>query len=312
MGVQGSCGQAQYYIDRHAIDTANSFAESTFSRLLDGELQGSSSVHPARGSMSCMFEESLMPADHSRPDFSDVESRRSTASQRSMSFGRRLYYFLGMPLLRFIFFLVNSSYRVEKVIGNEVVEKILADTEQVYAPCYWHQHHVLCSGLMRQWIRRGFRACFLISASVDGEVPARIAASWGAEVIRGSANQTGALVLRDMQQLMKRGVSIVTTADGPNGPKCKFKGGAVLMARIGGAPMVPLACAADRAWYLDRWDNFMIPKPFARIVYAIGEPITVPPDTPVNGIEEFRVRMEDATNALVQRSNEILRKRETY
>lgn len=247
-----------------------------------------------------------MAARSTRPDFSDVESRRSTASQRSMSCGRRLYYFFGTPLLRLVFSIINSTYRVEKVIGAEVMEKILADREQVVAPCYWHQHHVLCSSLMRQWIRRGFRACFLISASVDGEVPARIARSWGAEVIRGSANHTGALVLRDMQQMMKRGISIVTTADGPNGPKYEFKGGAVLMARIGGAPMVPLACAADRAWHLDRWDNFMIPKPFARIVYAIGEPITVPSDTPVNAIEEFRIRMEDATNSLMQRSKEAL------
>ena len=256
--------------------------------------------------MSCMFGETSMPAQPTRPDFSDVESRRSTASRRSLSVWRRLYYFVGMPLLRFLMFALHSTYRVEKIIGSEVAEQILADKEQVYAPCYWHQHHVLCSDLMRQWIRRGFRACFLISASVDGDVPARIASSWGAEVIRGSANQTGALVLRDMQQMMKRGVSIVTTADGPNGPKYDFKPGAVLMARIGRAPMVPLACAADRAWHLKRWDDFIIPKPFARVVYAIGEPITVPADTPVNAIEEFRVRMEDATNSLMQQSNEAL------
>jgi hypothetical protein len=145
---------------------------------------------------------------------------------------------------------------------------------------------------------------------VDGDVPDRIARSWGAEVIRGSANQTGALVLRDMQQMMKRGVSVVTTADGPNGPKYAFKVGAVLMARIGRAPMVPLACAADRAWYLNRWDNFMIPKPFARVVLAIGEPITVPADTSIADLEKFRLRMEDATNSLLRQSNDVLRQRE--
>ena len=226
-----------------------------------------------------------------------------------MSFGRRLYYTLGMPLLRFVFFLLVSTYRVEKVIGTEVAEQIVADKERAYAPCYWHQHHVLCSNLLRQWIRRGLRACFLISSSVDGEVPDRIARSWGAEVIRGSANQTGALVLRDMQQMMKRGVSIVTTADGPNGPNHEFKVGAVLMARIGAVPLVPLACAADRAWYLNRWDNFMVPKPFARVVYAIGTPLTVPADTPVDALEEFRRRMEDATNSLMEQSKEVLAQR---
>ena len=222
---------------------------------------------------------------------------------------RRFYYFVGTPILRFVFYLFNSTYRVEQIIGEDVMERILAEKDRAWGPCYWHQHHVLCSRLMRQWIRRGFRACFLVSASVDGEVPARIVKAWGAEVIRGSANQTGALVLRDLQQMIKRGISVVTTADGPSGPRYQFKPGAVLMARIGNVPLVPLACAADRAWYLDRWDNFMIPKPFARVVYAIGEPLSIPPGTPVNAIEEYRQRMEDATNALISQSKDVLARR---
>lgn len=223
-----------------------------------------------------------------------------------MTPGRRLLYFLGMPLLRFAFFLLNSSYRVEKTIGADVADQILGESGRVVAPCYWHQQHILCAWLMRQWIRRGLRACFLVSASVDGEVPARIAKAWGAAVIRGSANRSGTLVLRDMRELMKQGYAIITTADGPAGPKFHFKPGAILMARIGGASLIPLACAADRAWHLDRWDDFMIPKPFARVVYAIGEPVTVPPDTPLDAIEGYRQRMEDATNDLVARSKEAL------
>ena len=223
-----------------------------------------------------------------------------------MSVGRRLYYFLGMPVLRGIYSLVSWTYRLEAVIGDDIADRIVADKETVYAPCYWHQHHILCSNLLRRWINRGFRACFLVSASVDGEVPARVARAWGAEVIRGSANQTGALALRDMQQMMKNGYSIVTTADGPNGPKYEFKPGAVLMARIGGVPMVPVACAAEWAWYLDRWDSFMIPKPFSRIVLAIGEPIAVPKTTPINEIEPYRVQMENATNSLARQSQELL------
>jgi len=223
-----------------------------------------------------------------------------------MSGGRRLYYALGMPLLRFIYWLISSTYRVQKVIGEEVAERIVADRKTVYAPCYWHQHHILCSGMLRSWIRRGYKACFLVSASVDGEVPARIARSWGADVIRGSANQTGALVLRDMQQKIRDGYAIVTTADGPNGPQHEFKPGAVLMARIGGTPLVPLACAADRAWYLDRWDRFMIPKPFARVVLAVGEPVEVPRSAPMERLEEYRLQMQYATNALMQESKLLL------
>lgn len=246
-------------------------------------------------------------SDHNKKtDFADVESRRSAASRRTMSSGRKIYYALGMPLVRALFFIVSATYRVQTVIGKDIVEKIIADKNNVYAPCYWHQNHILCSNFLRGWIKRGFRACFLVSASVDGEVPSRVATAWGAEVIRGSANQTGALALRDMQQTMKRGVSIITTADGPNGPQYVFKAGAVLMARIGNVPLVPIACAADRAWYLDRWDNFMIPKPFARIVLAVGNPISIPKGTPLNQIEPYRVQMEDATNALMQESKQAL------
>jgi lysophospholipid acyltransferase (LPLAT)-like uncharacterized protein len=242
-----------------------------------------------------------------KTNFADIESRRSRFSMRRMSSPRRLYYFLGLPVLRAALRLLWWTYRVEKVIGADIADGILAEGKAC-APCYWHQHHILCTIMIREWIRRGFKACFLVSASVDGDVPARIARAWGAEVIRGSANQTGALVLRDMHQAMKRNVSIVTTADGPSGPQYQFKPGAVLMARIASVPLVPMACAADRAWYLKRWDAFMIPKPFARIVLAVGEPVHVPQATPLDRIDEYRASMQNAVMTLKEQSERELAK----
>ncbi|MDJ0794289.1 MAG: lysophospholipid acyltransferase family protein [Woeseiaceae bacterium] len=237
--------------------------------------------------------------------FDSIESRRSTSSRRRMTPARRLYYFLGLPVLRGIIRLLTSTYRFEAVIGEEHV-KPFVDDEQVCAPCYWHQHHVLGSTLIRSWIRRGFKACFLVSGSVDGDVPERIARSWGAEVIRGSANQSGALALRDQQTMMKSGYSIVTTADGPRGPKYEFKAGTVLMARIAGVPMIPIGCAADRAWYLNRWDDFMIPKPFARVAIAIGEPIPVPRKIALDDLEPVRANVQAAVMSLMRDSEQAL------
>ncbi len=226
---------------------------------------------------------------------------------RRMTPARRLYYFFGLPVLRAITALLEATYRVEKVIGEEHIEPFIRDGTAC-APCYWHQHHVIGSSLIRSWLRRGFRACFLISASVDGEVPERIARSWGAEVIRGSANQSGALALRDMHRMLKSGFSIVTTADGPRGPKYEFKMGAVLMARIAHVPIVPIGCAAERAWYLDRWDDFMIPKPFTRIVVAVGAPYEIPAGTPTNALEPHRLAVQEAVMSLMRESEEYLRK----
>ena len=224
-----------------------------------------------------------------------------------MTAGRRLYYFLGLPLLKAIIKVLNSTYRIEKVIGADNIDPFIEDGA-VCAPSYWHQQHIIVgSMLIRSWIRRGFKACFLVSGSVDGDVPERIARGWGAEVVRGSANQSGALALRDQQRMMKSGYSVLTTADGPRGPKFEFKAGTVLMARIAGVPILPIACAADRAWYLDRWDDFMIPKPFARIVIAVGEPIPVPREIALDALEPVRQNVQAAVMSLMEESEQALR-----
>jgi lysophospholipid acyltransferase (LPLAT)-like uncharacterized protein len=238
-----------------------------------------------------------MSDDSTPTSHSTIEARRSPASGRRRSVGRRLYYAIGMPLLQGLIALLFRSYRIQAVIGQDIVDGLI-DSGTVCAPCYWHQDLVLGNLFLKRWIARGFRAGFLISASVDVDVPARIARSWGAEVIRGSANNTGALALRDMHRLFKKGLSVVSIADGPTGPKSHFKTGVVLMARVTNVPMVPIGCAADRAWYLNRWDKFMIPKPFARIVLAAGEPVKIPANTPVDGMESHRLRMENAVNSL--------------
>jgi lysophospholipid acyltransferase (LPLAT)-like uncharacterized protein len=216
-----------------------------------------------------------------------------------MTFGRRLAYAIGKPLLRSILFLLTSTYRFDKIIGSDIADRIVANRDRVYVPVYWHAHQIAGSHLIRDWIRRGFRPGFVISASVDGEVPASIARSWGAEVIRGSAQDTGALVLRDAVQLMKRGVSIVTMSDGPLGPAFEIKTGTVLMARMANAPLVPIVCAASRAWTKNTWDHFMIPQPFARIVMAVGEPIEVPRELPMGEIEAVRKKMQASMDSLL-------------
>lgn len=245
-------------------------------------------------------------SNETRKDFDSVESRRSSASRRRMSPARRLYYFLGVPVLRVVIRLLTATYRVEKTIGAEHIEPYIGNGE-VCAPCYWHQHHIIGSTLIRSWVQRGFKACFLVSGSVDGEVPERVALAWGAEVIRGSANQSGALALRDMQRMMKNGYSIVTTADGPRGPIYEFKMGAILMARIAGVPVIPIGCAAERAWHLKRWDNFMIPKPFSRVVMAIGAPYLIPADAPLDQLEAHRLNVQEAVMSLMRDSEQALK-----
>src|SRR6202142_1074357 len=116
----------------------------------------------------------------------------------------------------------------------------------------------------------GVKLGFLISPSVDGEIGAMLVRKVGAEVIRGSSSHTGARGLRDYYQaLAHEGISPAITPDGPRGPPWKFKPGAILLAQMSQRPMIPMAYAASRAWKI-QWDRFVIPKPFSRIVIAVG------------------------------------------
>ncbi len=54
--------------------------------------------------------------------------------------------------------------------------------------------------------------------------------------------------------------------------------GAVWLAKATGHQIVPFHAEADRHWTLGSWDRTQIPKPFARVVMAVGEPLTVAAD----------------------------------
>jgi lysophospholipid acyltransferase (LPLAT)-like uncharacterized protein len=57
---------------------------------------------------------------------------------------------------------------------------------------------------------------------------------------------------------------------------------------------------------MDTWDAFMIPKPFARVVLAVGEPVEVPRTMSADGIEGVRQKMQQAMDALQLKAQQQL------
>lgn len=225
--------------------------------------------------------------------------------RRQMTLKRKLTYALLKPVLVLIVNFIWLSCRV-KVTGQETMDKVIAEHRPVI-PCYWHQQHLFCGWYMLQQIKRGMKVGFLVSPSVDGEIPAKIVSSRGATVIRGSSTRTGAQALRDMYQIIVRdGVSPVTTSDGPTGPIFKFKPGAAMLSQMTAAPMLPIACAAKNAWYLKSWDRFMIPRPFTRVVVAVGETVSVSAGQSNKDLTAVQQQMEQAINAMMQRAENSL------
>jgi len=228
----------------------------------------------------------------------NITSPSSYHGKRQLSYGRRAYYFITLPILRVLISVLTVTYKIKIISGQKVIDDLISN-KQTTAPCYWHEHSFVCLTLISKWLKNGFKGGFIVSPSVDGEVPAKIAASWGAHVIRGSAVRTGAAAMMSIQKVMKQGISIVTAADGPLGPKYEFKTGVALMSKIGSAPIIPISCAADRAWRLNRWDNFLIPKPFSQVVIAVGKPYDIPKKCSLIELEEHRHHVQDDMNNLM-------------
>lgn len=217
-----------------------------------------------------------------------------------MKLRRRLLYLFAKPLLKGLMKVLWLTCRVKAVIGEEHAEQILADGKPVI-PCYWHQHHIFGIWYMLQLRKRGLKVGVLISPSRDGEVPAKIAESWGLRPIRGSSHRTGARALKELYEIITReGISPVNTSDGPTGPIHKFKPGAIMLSQMSGAPILPIAWAADRYWQLNSWDRFIIPKPFARIVLAVGEPRHVERQLGMTELAPIQEELEQTLQQLVK------------
>lgn len=220
---------------------------------------------------------------------------------------RRLRNRVARPLIQAIIFVLWKTCRVRTVLGAAQAEDLLARGTP-FIPCYWHQQHIFCAWYLLQLQGRGLRLGFLISPSQDGDVPARIVEGWGARAIRGSSTRTGARAMRDLYQAVSQeGISPVNTADGPTGPVFRFKPGAVMLSQLTGYPMLPMAYAAERCWQLGSWDRFIVPKPFSRIVIAIGAPRQVERNLNPEQQQTVATEMEQTLNRLAEQARAALR-----
>jgi lysophospholipid acyltransferase (LPLAT)-like uncharacterized protein len=134
----------------------------------------------------------------------------------------------------------------------------------------WHGHMLL--GLPHHGSRNW---CVLVSGSQDGDISHALLDRFGYRVIRGSSSRGGARALREMLGVLEEGAVLIITPDGPRGPRHSMNPGLAWMAKATGFPIVPIGFACDRSWRMNSWDQFTIPKPWARVVMVYGPRIVV-------------------------------------
>ena len=137
--------------------------------------------------------------------------------------------------------------------------------------CCWHE-----ALLPLLWHHRGQGVAIVVSEARDGQYLADFAPSLGYRPVRGSSTAgRGAGAARGGAgapgEACRRGI----TPDGPRGPRREIKPGGLAAAARGARVICRCTPRPDRAWRLDSWDRFLVPKPFARVRMVYGQPFEV-------------------------------------
>jgi lysophospholipid acyltransferase (LPLAT)-like uncharacterized protein len=92
----------------------------------------------------------------------------------------------------------------------------------------------------------GRRLAVLSSRHRDGEYVARTLERFGHLMVRGSTSHGAVGGLKEMVRHLRQGRDAAFATDGPRGPRHQVQVGVVAAARLGGAPIIPVALAISK------------------------------------------------------------------
>jgi lysophospholipid acyltransferase (LPLAT)-like uncharacterized protein len=207
--------------------------------------------------------------------------------------------------------------RLISIVGHRVIAA-LGSTLRWKTEGLEHYDAIVRSGrqpVMAFWHGRILSAAYyfrdrgivvITSENFDGEWIAGIIERFGYGTARGSTSRGARKALLQLTRDMAAGKPAGFTLDGPRGPARVAQPGAVWLAKATGNPVLPFHLEADRAWTLSSWDRTQIPKPFATVAIAMGEPFDVAPDANEQAIESARVELETRLHRLEARARALL------
>ena len=196
--------------------------------------------------------------------------------------------------------LVHGSGRWHAV--HDEIPRAFWDRGEPFILAFWHGRLLM---LPYCWRHQG-RTHMLISEHPDGQLIARTIARFGFGTVAGSTRRGGSAALRSLLRALAAGDCIGITPDGPRGPRMRAGGAAVDIARLSGAPIVPLAYSASRRSLLGSWDRFLLPWPFSRGVYVWGAPLTVPRHADEAALTAARQTLEQRLTAVTDEADWLM------
>lgn len=146
----------------------------------------------------------------------------------------------------------------------------------------------------------------LISQHRDGQIIARTVKHLGIKTTEGSSSKGGAKAFRAILKILAGGEYVGITPDGPRGPRMRATNGVISIAKLSGAPIVPVAYSSTNGLQLNNWDRFLIAWPFSRNVVVWGDPIYIDQKSNAPHQEQQRLQLEAAINAVTNEADNLV------
>jgi len=193
-----------------------------------------------------------------------------------------------IPFAHNIIRLYLSMIRV-RVENEDRLLNHLAQGERAIA-ALWHQRIFGIIGYAKRFGK--FSPAVMISQSRDGEMISEVFTRLNFRPVRGSSSRDGREALLSMIRDLEQNPFAAHVVDGPRGPRGILKAGLIALSQTTETPIFPVYISFSRAWMLNSWDHFLIPKPFSRIHIRWGEPIYLPKPTGNDIFEDLRQQVE--------------------
>ena len=203
--------------------------------------------------------------------------------------------FVGLSIVR----VLSATYRV-KMINPEIERKVF---ENGRIPIYASWHQRFFPGITLFSRRKPIS--IMISRSRDGEFISGIVRLLGWYPVRGSSSKGGRQALRKLKKLVQEGYKVGHIVDGPRGPFGVVKPGLLIIAQATGMPIIPIIISAEKKWVFNSWDQFMVPKPFSRVIIRFSDEMCIPKKLSLSEFEEKRLQIENTFKKLYHETDAI-------
>lgn len=213
----------------------------------------------------------------------------TTGNSHRFSLGQRLVLAVTPRIVWALLWIVGLTWRFEVIAEDGVAPVLFGQRPGPEIYCFWHQCVLPCTIYFRRSL-----AIILISRSFDGELITRILSLFNFGAVRGSSSRGASEGLLGMARVIESGRTAIFTADGPRGPVYQAKMGPIKLAQMTGAPIGVFHLEPEKAWTLNSWDRFLIPRPFTRICVSWAAWTRVPRDLAPEVFEARRLELDAA------------------